>query len=776
MSLPFPFPQDKTTPPANTSKWWPTGWFKFYYYLLVSLLLYPGLLQAQTYEGDISLTSQAEVDAFNYSEVTGDLSITGYTNTISNLHSLASLKKVGSLYIGNTALSSLTGLENLTTIEKDLIIRYHEQLEDLKGLKNLVSVGGRLELNANTHLTTLAGLENLSSLGELNISFSYLTNLAGLEKLTSLKRLDLNNNYYALTSLAGLENLTSVVELISIRYNTQLNSLTGLEKLTSLGERGSLQILNNANLTSLAGLENLTTVGGALEIWSDANLTSLAGLKNLTSVGNFTIYSNGRLNNLTGLEKLNSISSLTISGNPQLSQCCLLQSVIQAAKGNVYLSNNAANCNSLAEVEATCTPSITSQPQTTTLCSGEKATFRVEAIGINLKYQWQKDGVNLDGAISPTYSIEAVSPEDEGAYSVILTNKNTSLTSESATLTVKSSLVLGAFTAPTAPVAVNTSFNVSVPFSGSTVNSATWNWGDGSTSPAALNNSTISGNHKYTKAGTYSPILTVTDACGQATSTTYEYVVVYESGAITGAGGFASPKQAYKADFKLTGSAVFGLYARYKKGTSLPEGSTLFAFQAGKVKMAFASTSYETLTVAGTKARYTGKGKLNGQGNYGFLVSLIDGRPDKFRIKIWNKDKGNQVIYDNNLTSTTDAADPATAIVGFITIQISKAAVARLSLPGAEVAMEETHAPVFKNYPNPFAEKTTLEFTFEQDQDYTLAIYDLSGKLVSQLPSGKAKAGEKVQVEWQAAPYPKGVYLARLRAATSVQHLKLVVE
>ncbi|PSR52003.1 hypothetical protein AHMF7605_29295 [Adhaeribacter arboris] len=51
------------------------------------------------------------------------------------------------------------------------------------------------------------------------------------------------------------------------------------------------------------------------------------------------------------------------------------------------------------------------------------------------------------------------------------------------------------------------------------------------------------------------------------------------------------------------------MFARFKKGTSTPEGSTLFAFKAGKVKLAFCSTVYETLTISGTKARYTGKVK-----------------------------------------------------------------------------------------------------------------------------------------------------------------------
>ncbi|PSR51874.1 hypothetical protein AHMF7605_28600 [Adhaeribacter arboris] len=704
----------------------------------------------KVYQGDITLSTQAEVDAFKYTEVTGTLNIIGQSDII-NLQPLTRLSKVGSLYIGyNHALSSLAGLENLTSVEKNLTINSNYVLQDLKGLKNLISVGGKFDLEFNPRVTTLAGQESLTSVGELEISNCTITSLTGLGKLTSLKKLTINNNK-SLTSLVGLEDLTSVEVDLYITSNSQLSNLTGLENLTSVGRE--FRIYNNGNLSHLAGLEKLTTVGGTLSIFSNKSLISLASLEQLTSLRDLSIFS-----------------------NPQLSQCCLLLPAIKVAQ-YVSIRDNATNCSSEAEIKATCDRIIiTTPPQATTVCPGVKAVFRVEAMGADLTYQWQKNGTAIAGATIPNYSLEAVKPEDAGEYSVVVTGRYTAVTSEAATLTVKPALVLGAFAAPTAPVAINTSVSLSISYSGSMVSSAVWNWGDGTTSAATFNNSNISGSHKYTKAGTYSPTLTVTDACGQITAATYEYVVVYESGAITGAGGFTSPKQAYKADTKLTGTAVFGLYARYKTGTSLPEGSTLFAFKAGKAKMAFTSTSYETLTISGTKARYTGKGKINGTGNYGFLVSLLDGRPDKFRIKIWNKDKNNQVVYDNNLTSTAETADPTTAITGFILIQTSKAAVARMSLPGVEVAPAEQLSPTFRNYPNPFADRTTLEFSFHEEQEYTLAIYDLSGRLVSQLPGGKAQAGEKVQVEWQAAPYPTGVYLARLSAGKAVQHLKLVVK
>jgi len=44
------------------------------------------------------------------------------------------------------------------------------------------------------------------------------------------------------------------------------------------------------------------------------------------------------------------------------------------------------------------------------------------------------------------------------------------------------------------------------------------------------------------------------------------------------------------------------------------------------------------------------------------MLTAIDGSPDKFRIKIWDKATG-EVIYDNHL-GASDTADPVTAIQG----------------------------------------------------------------------------------------------------------------
>lgn len=45
------------------------------------------------------------------------------------------------------------------------------------------------------------------------------------------------------------------------------------------------------------------------------------------------------------------------------------------------------------------------------------------------------------------------------------------------------------------------------------------------------------------------------------------------------------------------------------------------------------------------------------------MIWAGDGDPDTFRIKIWDKDNSDVVVYDNEI-STDDDADPTTVIGG----------------------------------------------------------------------------------------------------------------
>jgi hypothetical protein len=203
---------------------------------------------------------------------------------------------------------------------------------------------------------------------------------------------------------------------------------------------------------------------------------------------------------------------------------------------------------------------------------------------------------------------------------------------------------------------------------------ATWSWGDGSSDTSAATGGASSGSHTYTTPGVYTVTLTVEDDDDGSDTATYQYVVVYDpsAGFVTGGGWIDSPAGAYAADPLLAGRANFGFVSKYRRGATVPDGNTQFQFKAGNLN--FHSTSYQWLVVAGARAQFKGVGTINGAGEYGFMLTAIDGQInsgsggfDKFRIKIWDIDT-EAVIYDNQPGGADDASPTTTLGGGSIVI------------------------------------------------------------------------------------------------------------
>ena len=81
---------------------------------------------------------------------------------------------------------------------------------------------------------------------------------------------------------------------------------------------------------------------------------------------------------------------------------------------------------------------ITGQSDSLTLVvPGQPATFNVTATGVNLTYQWQKDGSDITaGANSSSYTIAAVAEMDTGIYRCVVINAAKAIPSNAASLTV----------------------------------------------------------------------------------------------------------------------------------------------------------------------------------------------------------------------------------------------------------------------------------------------------------------------------------------------------
>jgi glucose/arabinose dehydrogenase len=87
-------------------------------------------------------------------------------------------------------------------------------------------------------------------------------------------------------------------------------------------------------------------------------------------------------------------------------------------------------------------PSITTQPSSTTVSAGQPATFSVAASGTApLSYQWQRNGANIAGATSSSYTLANTQLADSGSqFRCIVSNTSGSVTSGAATLTVVSNV------------------------------------------------------------------------------------------------------------------------------------------------------------------------------------------------------------------------------------------------------------------------------------------------------------------------------------------------
>ena len=108
---------------------------------------------------------------------------------------------------------------------------------------------------------------------------------------------------------------------------------------------------------------------------------------------------------------------------------------------SVVVSNSVDKATSsdarLTVAAAAVAPSITSQPLAQTVNAGQVASFSVKASGTSPSYQWKKNGEDISGALSSSYTIVAASMEDNAAvFSVVVSNSAGHVTSNEARLAV----------------------------------------------------------------------------------------------------------------------------------------------------------------------------------------------------------------------------------------------------------------------------------------------------------------------------------------------------
>jgi PKD repeat protein len=292
-----------------------------------------------------------------------------------------------------------------------------------------------------------------------------------------------------------------------------------------------------------------------------------------------------------------------------------------------------------------------------------------------LEYRWDydSDGEWDTGWSGSPYAEFTWNDEYSGTVTVEVSDGTLTATATASVTVHNADPVIQEIASPLDPISIGTPTDISAPFTDQGIldyHHAQINWGDGAITDGVVDETggsgTVTGSHPYTTPGVYLITLTVWDFDGGEASITTEYVVQYDPyGAfVTGGGMIYSPAGAYTPDSSLTGKASFGFVSKYQNGATTPDGNTQFRFHTADFK--FQSTSYDWMVVAGPKAMFKGSGTINGEGDYDFLLSAIDGEQnggggvDKFRIKISDKVSGD-IIYDNQM-GEDEYGDPTTVL------------------------------------------------------------------------------------------------------------------
>jgi DNA/RNA endonuclease G (NUC1) len=242
---------------------------------------------------------------------------------------------------------------------------------------------------------------------------------------------------------------------------------------------------------------------------------------------------------------------------------------------------------------------------------------------------------------SGTGASVSFTPDDNGAYAITATATDGSGATGSDTKTVNVSNAAPLVTAVSGPTTQQalgsaTTITVVITDAGSAdTHTATFAWGDNTTSTAVCAGNTCTASHTYAAAGVYSVSIVVSDDDGGIASAAFAGPVVYDNagGSVTGGGWIST----------ASGKTNFTVNTQYHKGAATPTGNTKFDLAGG----AFNSTSFDWLVVTGTTAQFQGTGTIGGAGSYGFLATATDnGNSDTIRLKVWDKTTG-ATVYDS---------------------------------------------------------------------------------------------------------------------------------
>jgi len=231
-------------------------------------------------------------------------------------------------------------------------------------------------------------------------------------------------------------------------------------------------------------------------------------------------------------------------------------------------------------------PTITTHPSSQSVTPGASVTFTVVASGTApLNYQWRKNGANISGATTSSYTLSNVQTGDAGSYAAFVSNAAGSATSANGVLVV---LVAPAITAQPLSQTVTQSQNATFTVTASGTAPLAYQWRLYGTNIAGATTSTYTRTSvQLADAGPYSVI--VSNGAGTATSSD-AVLTVLAPPAITLQPSSQTITQGLSATFTVAASGSAPLTYQWRFNGANISGATASSYTRANVQPADAGS------------------------------------------------------------------------------------------------------------------------------------------------------------------------------------------
>lgn len=320
--------------------------YLLYIYLIIITISCSNLDGTQTFESNVYLTTQEEVNSFGslgITEIEGHI-IIGIDNQLyptddetleTNITSLEPLYNLniitGFILINKTKIENLEGLNNIIQ-SRSITITNNPLLMDVEALdqteKNDKSYFN-LNISHNPILKKIPIFKNINNIGTFTISNNKsITNIQGLNHYSYIRKLSISNNEN-IKKINCFKNIQSLV----ISSNSSLEELTiipeGKYSMTNL-------MLANCPLLQKIDLSQESASFFEISISNCKSINNLDFLKGIIYVNLCTISNNENLTNIYAILDFDYILQIYFHNNINLVDICPVKTLLDNNKLKLY--------------------------------------------------------------------------------------------------------------------------------------------------------------------------------------------------------------------------------------------------------------------------------------------------------------------------------------------------------------------------------------------------------------------------------------------------------